>query len=293
MSCIGSIRRVLGVHRKRSARPAISPRLSAEEPRRRGYAVTTHLVSLAAFALLGISASTSCTGCPRPAAAQEDGAPGEPTVPGARVPGPGMDGPRATDGGVIDDGFPRAAAFDEDDDEEDDGGTPGGADAGPAQADGGVGAVDAGAPSDALDAGAPPEEGGDAGEAAADAGVAAALEETGDAGPQIDQAIIDEIVRLRPVTPEDLNLSTDPNQSRTPFEVAVTQEVRAALANDEELSDQARTDVYVTTINETIVLQGEVPSERERSLIQDKIEELTDDRFPVTNMLVVRDRGVE
>ncbi len=164
---------------------------------------------------------------------------------------------------------------------------------GPASPDAGPGAADAGVDVEA------PDDAGSADEAA---------DQEADAGPSVDQALLDEIERLRllleqqqlqqqeqppPATREDVYLSQDPNQGAAPADIVVTKEVRAALQDDDDLSAQAHSRLYVTTTNGVILLQGEVPSERERSLVEDKVRALVGDRFYVTNALIVRDRGIE
>lgn len=244
---------------------------------------------LALLAALLALPATSCAGCSRPATAQPttDAGAAKPAPPDAPAGAPAPAGEP-----VIDDGFPRAAAFDEDDDEE--AAADEGADAGAAAADAGLPPEDREATD--VDAGVTDEEvTGELGEGD-DLGEVGEVTEGGDvdAGPLVDPAIIAEIEALRPViTPDDLNLSTDLSQSRAPLDVAVTRAVRDSLASDPELSNQTRTGVYVTTLGQAVVLQGEVPTERERTLIEDKVEDLVDDRYTVTNMLVVRDRGLE
>lgn len=92
-----------------------------------------------------------------------------------------------------------------------------------------------------------------------------------------------------PLTPSDFTLRSDPHQSKDPVEVQATEEVRAAVASDAELSDPAR-GVYITTLNGIVELRGEVPTVRERGLVEDRVRALVGDRFDVSNLLTVRDR---
>lgn len=92
-----------------------------------------------------------------------------------------------------------------------------------------------------------------------------------------------------PMTTAEFQLRSDPFQSKDPADVQTTEEARAAIASDTELSDQGRA-VYVVTRGGLVELRGEVPSERERTLIEDRVRGLVGDRFDVSNLLTVRDR---
>jgi hypothetical protein len=92
-----------------------------------------------------------------------------------------------------------------------------------------------------------------------------------------------------PLSPAAYTLRSDPHQSKDPVEVQATEVTRAAIAADGDLSSQARA-VYITTNGGLVELRGEVPSERERSLVEDRVRALVGDRFDVSNLLTVRDR---
>lgn len=172
------------------------------------------------------------------------------------------------------DGFPRAAAFD------DARAQRGGARAedavtsDTAEGDAGV-RLDAGTrPRDGelpLDAGVGDDEVLDAGLAPAAVAAAGALE--------------------APAAPVS-SVAAAQDASIDPLERRVQAQVRAAIAADGELSPQTRASVYVTTQSRIIELRGEVPSERERALVQDKVEALVGDDVDVTSFLVVRARAV-
>ncbi len=93
-----------------------------------------------------------------------------------------------------------------------------------------------------------------------------------------------------PLTPADDSLRSDPYQSSDPYEIEVTSTLRDIVQADDELSPQAR-QVYVTTQNGVVELRGEVPTERERSLVEDRIRGVVGDRFDVSNLMTVRDRN--
>lgn len=129
-----------------------------------------------------------------------------------------------------------------------------------------------------------PDAGTDAGVVDGDAGID---DDDADAGLDGDAGVVD---AGREPADQERASTVDPVDAYQPLATRAARSARRVLLESDDLSPQAR-DVRLAWDGAGLVLEGEVASERERSVVQDRIEEELGAGVPISNNLVVRDRG--